>query len=248
MIILPAIDLRGGRCVRLEQGDFSRETVFSDDPVAMAQRWQSAGAHMLHVVDLDGARDGQVSQLATIAEIVAALTIPVQVGGGIRSAEHAAALFSIGVSRIVVGTAAVEDPELVSALLRQWNAERVVVGVDARDGMVATRGWLETSTVPAEDLIVEMRERGVRRVVYTDIARDGMLSAPNVPATARAAARGVAIIASGGVATRAHLNQLAAVPGVEAAIVGRALYTGALTLADHEWQLDARNPLEGDTR
>lgn len=240
MIVLPAIDLRDGRCVRLEQGDYARETVFSDDPVAIAQRWQAAGAQMLHVVDLDGARAGEVRQLAAISAIVDALTIPVQVGGGIRTADHAAALFSAGVARIVVGTAAVEDPAFIARLLHTWGAERIVVGVDAREGVVATHGWLRTSGMPAEDLIVEMRERGVRRVVYTDIARDGMLATPNFAATARAAARGVAVIASGGVAAREHLVRLAAIPGVEGVIVGRALYTGDVVLAPGEWTIDAR--------
>lgn len=246
MIVLPAIDLRDGRCVRLEQGDYARETVFSGDPVAMARRWQSAGAEMLHVVDLDGARAGQVTQRNAIAAIVAALDIPVQVGGGVRTEEHAASLFNVGVSRVVVGTAAVEEPEFVARLLHAWGAGSIVVGVDARDGMVATRGWLETSDVAAEDLIVEMRERGVRHVVYTDIARDGMLTSPNFAATARAAAQGVAVIASGGVASREHLDQLAAIPGVEGAIVGRALYTGDVVLGRGEWRVDPHAVLESD--
>jgi phosphoribosylformimino-5-aminoimidazole carboxamide ribotide isomerase len=245
VIILPAIDLRDGRCVRLEQGDYARETIFSDDPVAMARHWQAAGAPILHIVDLDGARDGSPSQLDTVAEIVSALDIPVQVGGGVRTEAHADALFGVGVFRIVVGTAAVEEPELIARLLRAYSPQRVNVGVDARDGMVATRGWLHTSERPAEDFIVEMRERGVRRIVYTDIARDGMLTAPNFAATARAAARGVAVIASGGVATTAHLHQLAAIPGVEGAIVGRALYTGDVELSAEDWVIDARGSQEG---
>ncbi|HMM40698.1 MAG TPA: 1-(5-phosphoribosyl)-5-[(5-phosphoribosylamino)methylideneamino]imidazole-4-carboxamide isomerase [Thermomicrobiales bacterium] len=238
MIVLPAIDLRGGRCVRLFQGDYSQETVFSDDPVAVARGWQAAGARMLHVVDVDGARDGLPAQRGTIARIVSALDIPVQVGGGIRTREHALALLGDGVVRVVLGTAAVEAPALVDALLVEAGPERVVVGVDARDGLVATRGWTETSGVPAEELVRDMRARGVRRVVYTDISRDGTLDAPNVEATARIATLGVGVIASGGVSRREHLDLLAAVPGVEAAIVGRALYTGHVRLEGDDWVVE----------
>ncbi|MEX1157399.1 MAG: HisA/HisF-related TIM barrel protein, partial [Thermomicrobiales bacterium] len=145
LLIVPAIDLRGGRCVRLVQGDYARETVFSDDPVKVALGWQTAGARMLHVVDLDGARDGVPAQRDVIGAIVAALTIPVQVGGGVRSFEHGAALYDAGVARVVIGTAAIEQPELVDCLLASYGPQRVVVGVDARAGLVATRGWTETS-------------------------------------------------------------------------------------------------------
>ncbi len=248
MIVLPAIDLRDGRCVRLFQGDYGRETVFSDDPVAVARRWQSAGARMLHVVDLDGALDGVPVQRETIARIAAALDIPVQVGGGIRSREHALALLGDGVARVVLGTAAVESPALVDTLLAEAGAERVVVVVDARDGLVATRGWTETSAIPAEDLVRDMRSRGVRRVVYTDIGRDGTLDAPNIEATARIAALGVGVIASGGVSRREHLDALAAVPGVEAAIVGRALYTGHVRLEGDEWVVEPGTGVGDDER
>jgi phosphoribosylformimino-5-aminoimidazole carboxamide ribotide isomerase len=237
VIVLPAIDLRGGRCVRLAQGDYARETVFADDPTAMARHWQAAGARMLHLVDLDGAREGFPAQIETIAAIAAALEIPVQAGGGVRTAAHAAALFGAGASRVVVGTAAIEQPALVDELLAAWGPARVLVGVDARDGMVATRGWLATSDVRAEDLVDAMRERGVERVVYTDIERDGMLTSPNFAAIERVAARGVALIASGGVATIEHLHRLAAIPGVDGAIVGRGLYTGHVVLGMHDWQI-----------
>jgi len=246
VIVLPAIDLRDGRCVRLEQGDYERETVFSDDPLEVARHWQAAGARMLHIVDLDGARDGAMAQLDAIAAIIATVNIPVQVGGGVRTTEQAEALYEAGARRIVIGTAAIEQPELVVSILKEHGSERVAVGVDARDGLVATRGWLQTSDIQAEDLIVEMREQGVRHIVYTDIARDGTLTSPNFGAVARAAARGVAVIAAGGVATRAHLQQLAAIPGVEAAIVGRALYTGDVAMAAGDWQIDPLESLEGD--
>lgn len=237
MIVIPAIDLRGGRCVRLVQGDYDRETVFDDDPVAVARRWQAAGATWLHVVDLDGARDGLPRQRDTIAAIVEALGIPVQVGGGIRSAGHAAALLESGVQRIIIGTAAVTDPELVRELLAEWGASRIVIGIDARDGMVATQGWLETSSVQAHDLIVQMAEMGVERVVYTDIERDGMLSSPNFEAMAAATGLGVEIIASGGVSSVDDLRRLATIPGVEAVIVGRALYTGDVVLQPGDWDI-----------
>lgn len=239
LTVLPAIDLRGGRCVRLLQGDYDRETVFSDDPVAVARGWQQAGARALHVVDLDGAREGLPAQRDVIGAIVAALAIPVQVGGGIRTAAHAAALLESGVRRVVLGTAAVERPELVDELLGRWGSERIVVGVDARNGLVATRGWRETSGVRAEELIGSMRDRGVTRVVYTDIDRDGTLEAPNFEAVARMASLGVALVASGGVARREHLARLATIPGVDEAIVGRALYTGDVVLQGDEWVVTA---------
>lgn len=235
MMVIPAIDLRGGRCVRLTQGDFERETVFDDDPVAVARQWVDAGASWLHLVDLDGARSGKPAQIDVIRSIVAAVACSVQVGGGIRDIDHAGALISSGVQRIIVGTAALENPDFAKTLIEQFGPERVIVGVDARDGYVATHGWLETSDVRAIDLVRRMMSIGVQRVVYTDIDRDGTLTSPNVEATAEIAASGVAVIASGGVARRADLDQLAVVPGVEAAIVGRALYTGAVELHGSEW-------------
>jgi phosphoribosylformimino-5-aminoimidazole carboxamide ribotide isomerase len=184
MIVIPAIDLRGGRCVRLLQGDFARETVYGDDPVQMALRWQEAGAAMLHVVDLDGARAGHPAQAAIVASIAAALTIPVQLGGGMRTLDHIAGAFDGGVSRVVLGTAAIEDRDLLAAALDRWGAERIVLGIDARDGYVATRGWIETTAVRATDLARDLAALGLRRVVYTDIGRDGTLHEPNYAALA----------------------------------------------------------------
>ncbi len=238
MLVVPAIDLRGGKCVRLVQGDYDRETVFSDDPVEVARGWESAGARLLHVVDLDGARDGVPSQRDVIRAIVDALAIPVQVGGGVRTIEHGASLYDAGVQRVVLGTAAIEQPDLVDALLATYGPDRVVVGVDARDGMVATRGWTETSDVTAEALIDGMRKRGIQRVVYTDIDRDGTLVSPNFDAIARIGRLGVNVVASGGVATRDHLRQLATIPGVDEAIVGRALYTRDVVLNGDDWMID----------
>ena len=239
MIVIPAIDLRDGRCVRLLQGDFARETVYGDDPVQMALRWQEAGAAMLHVVDLDGARAGHPVQAAIVASIAAALTIPVQLGGGMRTLEHIAGAFDGGVARVVLGTAAIEDRDLLAAALDRWGAERIVLGIDARGGMVATRGWIETTAVRATDLARDLAALGLRRVVYTDIGRDGTLHEPNYAALAEMAAVGdFAVIASGGVARREHLAALAALPGVEATIVGRALYTGDVVLGPGEWEVE----------
>lgn len=238
MIVIPAIDLRGGRCVRLLQGDFARETIYGDDPVQMALRWQEAGATILHVVDLDGARAGEPVQGAIVAAIAQALTIPVQLGGGMRALDHIAGAFAGGVARVVLGTAAIEDRELLCAAIARWGGDRILLGVDARDGMVATRGWIETTAVRATDLARDLATLGLRRVVYTDIGRDGTLHEPNYAALAElAAASDLAVIASGGVAHRDHLPALAAIPGVEAAIVGRALYTGDVMLRPGEWEV-----------
>ncbi|HLT18327.1 MAG TPA: 1-(5-phosphoribosyl)-5-[(5-phosphoribosylamino)methylideneamino]imidazole-4-carboxamide isomerase [Thermomicrobiales bacterium] len=246
MLVIPAIDLRGGRCVRLYQGDYDRETVYDDDPLAVARRWEEAGARLIHVVDLDGARSGVASQREIIRAMAAGLDVPLQVGGGVRTVEDAAELLDGGVARVIIGTAAVRDPQLVSALIARYGPERVIVGIDARGGLVATDGWRETSQTPAERLIDEMAARGVERIVYTDIERDGTLTAPNFEAVAAVAGRGPAVIASGGVARRADLDRLAAIPGVEAAIVGQALYTGNLTLGPGEWEWSANGGGEGD--
>ena len=238
MNVIPAIDLRDGRCVRLLQGDFAHETVYGDDPVAMARRWQEAGASLLHVVDLDGSRAGRPVQAPIIAAIAAALTIPVQIGGGMRTLDDLAGAFANGVSRVVLGTAALENRDLLAAALDRWGADRIILGLDARNGLVATHAWQETSGVLATDLARELAPLGLRRVVYTDINRDGTLHEPNYAALRDLAAdSGLAVIASGGVAHRDHLAALAAIPGVEAAIVGRAIYTGDVTLGPGEGEI-----------
>lgn len=232
MEVIPAIDLRGGRCVRLRQGDFQQETVFSDDPLAMARRWQDQGGQRLHLVDLDGAITGQPAHLGIISAIAAALDIPVQVGGGIRSAATARTWLEAGADRVVIGTAAVRDPGMVQNVCLEHGAGRVVVSVDARDGVVALQGWTEASEVSALELARRMAGLGVVRLLYTDIARDGMLSGPDLGANAQLARETeMMVLASGGVASVEDIRRLAAT-GVEGVIVGRALYTGAISLPD----------------
>lgn len=232
MEVIPAIDLRAGRCVRLYQGDYGRETVYAQDPVAVALEWQRQGATRLHVVDLDGAAQGRPANLGAINAILGQLIIPAQVGGGVRDAVTADTLLAAGAGRVVLGTAAVEDPALVQRLCQRHGSQRVVVAIDAREGMVATRGWRETTAVSALTLAQAMAALGVCRLLYTDIARDGTLSGPNVAATAELARQtGLAVLASGGVSSLEDIRQLAEA-GVEGVILGRALYTGAIKLAE----------------
>jgi phosphoribosylformimino-5-aminoimidazole carboxamide ribotide isomerase len=231
MELIPAIDIKDGRCVRLYQGDFSRVTVFGDDPVAVARGWYAAGATRLHVVDLDGARQGRPVHTALISAIVAAIPIPVQLGGGLRDAAAVAEALGLGVARAIIGTAAVENPDLVATLVARHGAA-IIVGVDARDGLVATAGWTQAATVRATALVGQMAALGVARVIYTDIARDGTLTAPNYAATAELITPdGPAIVASGGVGAIDHLLRLRAI-GAEGVVIGRALYTGDLSFAD----------------
>lgn len=228
--LIPAIDLRGGKCVRLLHGDFAQETIFGDDPAAMARRWQQAGAARLHVVDLEGSRDGAPGNQAAIIAILRAVTIPVQVAGGIRDEAGALRLLSLGAARIVLGTAAVRDPALVERLVSQAR-DAVIVALDARDGVVRTDGWTADGGVSVIDLATRMEALGVIRFLYTDIGRDGDLSGPNLAAYQALQTRTTAaIIASGGVGSLPDLVALAQ-SGVEAVVVGRALYTGAIDLS-----------------
>jgi phosphoribosylformimino-5-aminoimidazole carboxamide ribotide isomerase len=246
MLVIPAIDLRHGRCVRLFQGDFSRETEYSTDPVEVARRWIELGAERLHVVDLDGARSGRPEQLSLI-QAICALGVPVQLGGGLRGAEHVREAFGNGVDRVILGTAAIERPELIDQAIDEFGAGRVVLGVDARNGYVAVRGWEQTSELLALDIISDSADRGIERVVYTDIDRDGTLSQPNYQETARVGLVGPAVIASGGVARWSDLEQLASIPNVEAAIVGRALYDGTIDIsATGSWRVgEVAGQIEG---
>jgi phosphoribosylformimino-5-aminoimidazole carboxamide ribotide isomerase len=230
MIILPAIDIKDGHCVRLYQGDYGQVTTYDTDPVQVALRWQAAGAGWLHVVDLDGAKQGMPVNVDVIRRIRAATTMHIEVGGGMRSLAHIEHILGLGVDRIILGTIALTDRELLQEALERWG-ERIVVGIDARDGRVAIAGWYETSGVEATLLARNLEELGVQRFVYTDIARDGTLSGPNLEALAamqRATKR--ALIASGGVHTVEDLRELAHL-GVEGVIVGKALYTGDVDLA-----------------
>lgn len=230
MDLWPAIDLRGGRCVRLRQGDYDRETVFDADPVEVARRFVAAGARRLHLVDLDGAKAGLPSQADLVARIASAAGVPCQVGGGIRSLDTAAHYAALGISRLVVGSVAVEQPDLLARLAEHLPG-RIVLGLDARDGHVAVRGWQETSTVTARDLVRRHSRLPLAAVVYTDIATDGMLSGPNLAALADLiAASDLPVVASGGIAGAGDLRDVARL-GASGCIVGRALYDGGLTLA-----------------
>lgn len=234
MLILPAIDLKGGRCVRLLRGDMQAETVYGEDPVAMGRRWLAAGAEYLHVVDLDGAAYGSPVNAKAIAAIAADLPIPVEVGGGVRSVARAEELLGSGVARVIFGTAALEQPEVVADACRRFPG-RIAVGIDARSGKVAIKGWLETSAVEAGELAYSAQQMGAACIIYTDIDRDGTQHGVNVAAT-RALAESVHIpvIASGGVGSLADVEAL--LPhesaGIAGVIIGRALYTGAVALED----------------
>jgi len=232
MEVIPAIDLKDGRCVRLFQGDFNQETVFSDDPLAMALSWQEQGAHRLHVVDLDGAIQGKPTHLDVISAIVRALDIPIQVGGGIRDIAAADAWLGVGVDRVVIGTAAVRDPDMVVEACKKHGRQRVVVSVDAKEGLVALHGWKESSNVTVLELANQMADIGVVRLLYTDIARDGALTGPDFEGNKLLAEEsGLAVLASGGIASVQHIKELLPTR-VEGVIVGRALYTGAVDLAE----------------
>lgn len=229
--VIPSIDLKDDRCVRLYQGNYRRVTVYSEDPVGMAQHWESLGAPRLHLVDLDGAARGEPCHLPLIGRIAAALKIPVQVGGGIRRIEVIQQLLDMGVKRVILGTAAAEDPALVGEACWRFSGA-IIVGVDARDGYVATRGWQENTRLTASRLVQQMADLGVQRFIYTDILRDGTLTQPNFTTIAELVGyTGVAIIASGGVASIDHISRLNQL-GVEGVIIGRALYTGDIKLEE----------------
>ncbi len=229
MEIIPAIDLKGGRCVRLYQGDYSRETIFSDNPVEVARHWQSLGAQRLHIVDLDGAAKGKPQHSLIIESIAHSVQVPLQLGGGLRSIDAIAQAFDLGVARVIIGTAAIEDQTLVQEACRRFG-NLIIVGIDARDGYVATRGWKEGTTVTATELAWRMAHVGVGRFIYTDIARDGTLTEPNFDAIAELVKQvKVPIIAAGGISSIEHLERLSQIE-VEGAIVGRALYTGNIDL------------------
>ena len=234
MIVIPAIDLKEGRCVRLEQGLMERDTVFNDNPAAQALEWQRQGAELLHIVDLDGAFAGEPKNHAAIAAIVGAISIPTQLGGGIRDLATVEAYLSLGVGRVILGTAAQRNPELVKEACEKFPG-RIVVGIDAKNGMVAVQGWAEVTGITAVELAKKFEGYGVAAIIYTDIARDGMLQGPNLEATkALAQAISIPVIASGGVSTLADITNLMAIEdsGVTGVITGKAVYTGAIKLAE----------------
>jgi phosphoribosylformimino-5-aminoimidazole carboxamide ribotide isomerase len=245
VIVFPAIDLRGGRCVRLIQGEPGAETVYGEDPLAIAHRWAAAGAQWLHIVNLDGAFAGSLQSggrgadlspnLRCLRDIASQVDLPIQFGGGVRTARDVERLLSLGVQRVILGTVAVRRPERVSAAIERFGPEQIVVGIDARNGVVATRGWQELSRVTAVDLGRQMQQRGVKWVVYTDISRDGMLSGVNVSATAGLAVQtGLRVIAAGGVASLADVRAVKEVEssGVAGVVIGKALYTGDVALSE----------------
>ncbi|MFA6540910.1 MAG: 1-(5-phosphoribosyl)-5-[(5-phosphoribosylamino)methylideneamino]imidazole-4-carboxamide isomerase [Bacteroidota bacterium] len=227
ILILPAIDLREGRCVRLVQGAEGTEKIYSDDPVQMAILWRGENAKTLHVVDLDGAFQGSMKNLDVLRKMIEAIDIPIQVGGGIRTYEQVKQLFDSGIYRVVLGTAAIDDPDLVSRCVKEFGQRKIVVGIDAKNGVVMTKGWKENTGIEAVSLALNMKQLGVCRVVYTDISRDGMLTGPNFDAIKEMAVKtGLRVTASGGVSGFEDLMKLQELEkfGVDSVIVGKALY------------------------
>lgn len=235
MIVFPAIDLRQGRCVRLRQGQLDAEILYSDDPVSVARCWASRGAEWLHIVNLDGAFELESPNLHVAGQIGAAVDIPVQFGGGLRALTDIEQALGLGMARVILGTVALRAPQVVAQAVERFGDERIVVSIDSREGRVAVRGWREKSEISALALAHSMRARGVRRIVFTDITRDGMLTGINVEATRQLADEtGLRVIASGGVASLEDIRALLEIEpyGVEGVIVGQALYTGAISLPD----------------
>jgi len=231
MQIWPAIDLRGGKCVRLRQGDYQQETIFAEDPAEVARQFVSHGAKHLHIVDLEGAREGLPVNLPSVQEILASINIECELGGGIRDEQSVSELLSFGLTRLVIGTSAISDPDWFRQMCQQF-PNKLVLGIDARDGMAATDGWMTTSTISALDLAKQFDNEPLAAIIYTDIATDGMMRGPNLVAMAQMQdAVNTPVIASGGVTTLADVRELAAA-GLAGCIIGRALYEGTLKLAD----------------
>ena len=232
MQLYPAIDMKNGQCVRLRQGAFKDITIYSDAPEKVAAHWQEKGASFLHLVDLDGALAGYSVNEEVIRRIADTVSIPIEIGGGIRSGEAVERMLGLGVRRVIIGTKAVEHPEFLRDMVRTFGEEAIVAGVDAKDGMVAVEGWEKVSSLTARDLCLTMKEYGVRHIVYTDISRDGMLSGPNVEATRKLTEEtGLDIIASGGVSCMEDLKCLHEA-GIRGAIIGTAFYENRIDLAE----------------
>ncbi len=236
MLIIPAIDIRGGKCVRLFQGDYSKETVYNNDPAEQAKRWEAAGAAIIHVVDLDGAKAGKPVNLEIVKKICSAVRIPCELGGGIRTLDDARAAFAAGVYRIILGTAACENPLLAKEFVNAFTQEKVVVGVDAKGGLVAMNGWVETSVVDAFELIKRLESCGVSRFIFTDIATDGALSGPNLDSIAAVCSRipHSRVIASGGISAPHDITDLRNLgkKNLEGVIVGKVLYDGKTSFSE----------------
>ena len=230
MLLLPAIDLMGGEVVRLKRGLATEKTVYSSDPVAFAQKWEAAGADWLHLVDLDAAFSGVPKNLEHVARICAAVNVPCELGGGMRTLENISAAFSAGISRVILGTKAAESGDFIREMCEEFGGERIAVGIDANNGLVAVKGWTETTARSATELALAAQDAGARTIIYTDIATDGMLEGPNFPAMQELLEiLDCNLIASGGVSCVEDLIKLSAMPGLYGAIVGKALYDGKIT-------------------
>ncbi len=232
MIVIPAIDLKDGLCVRLLQGRKEDVTVYSDDPALIAQKWELSGAKLLHVVDLDGAFTGNQKNLGSIVRIRDAIKIDIEVGGGIRDLNKVDQLISLGINRVILGTAAIENPKLVSEACKKYPG-KILVGIDAKDGLVAVKGWVEITQVKAKELALKMLKYGAAGIIYTDISKDGMLTGPNIETTREMTdALDISVIASGGISSVDDIKKLLKIKGLWGAIMGKALYSGAVDLRE----------------
>ena len=235
MLLIPAIDLKNGCCVRLLQGEADAETVYSHEPAAMARSFEDAGAKRLHLVDLDGAFRGQGTNLDSIHSILKTISIPVQLGGGLRTAENVERMLELGVSSVIIGTMAVKNPDVLEGLIQRFSGEKIFLGIDARNRKVSIEGWQEGTEIDDVEFALRWKKLGIKRVIFTDIARDGMLSGPNLEALSDFARRtGLKIVASGGVSSMADLEQLKTLEavGVDQVISGKAIYEGKLDLKE----------------
>ncbi|PAW80050.1 MAG: 1-(5-phosphoribosyl)-5-[(5-phosphoribosylamino)methylideneamino]imidazole-4-carboxamide isomerase [Verrucomicrobia bacterium Tous-C9LFEB] len=233
MKILPAIDLRGGKVVRLQQGKADQQTTYSDDPIAVAKGWEQQGAEELHIVDLDGAFTGHPQNLHIVEQIAKAINIPIELGGGMRNEEAIDAALAAGVARVVIGTKACDSLDFVRSVVDKFGGESIAVGIDAKNGIVAVKGWTEASKWTAVQLAQAVSVTGAGTIIYTDISTDGMFTGPNIPALKEVLESvDLQVIASGGVATVEHINVLRQIPNLYGAIVGKALYDKKVTLAE----------------
>lgn len=232
MIVIPAIDLKDGKCVRLLQGKKDEVTVYSDDPASMAKNWEAQGAELLHVVDLDGAFTGEQKNIEEIKAVRKAVDIPIELGGGIRDIDRIDMLIDLGVDRTIIGTIAAEDPEMLKKACDKY-PEKIIVGIDAKDGKVAVKGWVEVTVHDAIDFAIDMESAGAAGIIYTDISRDGMMTGPNIEAMARMVESvNIPVIASGGVSKLEDIKSLLQIKNLWGVITGKALYSGAMTLRD----------------